>query len=118
MDILSLRVMKTVAKLVFSVTLAENTHENDGKMRELMAEKSDAKVLAGFVQHLESTGCSPGTIKNYTRSIREFAEWLKHSDGDLTRLTRIDVQQYIYVLEQKGNAAVTIENKCGPPCLF
>ncbi|QSO55480.1 tyrosine-type recombinase/integrase (plasmid) [Alicyclobacillus curvatus] len=30
---------------------------------------------------------------------------------DISRLTRVDVQQYIYALEQKGNTASTIENK-------
>lgn len=76
-----------------------------------MEQKSDAKVIPGFIQSLESDGCSPGTIKNYTRSIREFSEWLKQGGGDITRLTRVDVQQYIYALEQKGNTAATIENK-------
>lgn len=76
-----------------------------------MEQKSDAKVIHGFIKNLESDGRSPGTIKNYTRSIREFSEWLKQSDGDITRLTRVDVQQYIYALEQRGNSATTIENK-------
>lgn len=76
-----------------------------------MEEKSDAKVISGFIQNLESDDCSPGTIKNYTRSIREFSEWLKVNCGEITRLTRVDVQQYIYALEQKGNTAATIENK-------
>lgn len=76
-----------------------------------MEQKSDAKVILGLIEHLESDGCSPGTIKNYTRSIREFSEWLKQNDGDIIRLTRVDLQQYICALEQKGNSAATIENK-------
>lgn len=76
-----------------------------------MEQKSDAKVIGGFIHALESDGCSQGTIQNYKRSIREFSEWLKENDGDITRLTRVDVQQYIYSLEQKGNLAATIENK-------
>lgn len=76
-----------------------------------MEQKSDAKIIGDFLHYLESDGCSQGTIKNYIRSIREFSEWLKKNDGDITRLTRIDVQQYIYSLEQKGNLATTIENK-------
>ena len=76
-----------------------------------MEQKSDAKVIERFMQVLESEGCSPGTIKNYTRSIREFSGWLQENGGDINQLTRVDVQQYIYHLERKGNTATTIENK-------
>lgn len=76
-----------------------------------MIEKSDAKVIEGVVQYLDSEGSSLGTVQTYTRIIRKFSNWLKDNDGSLTQLTRIDIQQYIQHLEKKRNSATTIENK-------
>lgn len=76
-----------------------------------MVEKSDAKVIEGFIRCLNSEGNSSGTIQTYTRIIREFANWLKDNGGNLNQLTRVDVQQYIHHLEKKRNSASTIENK-------
>jgi len=76
-----------------------------------MEQKSDAKVIEGFVRDLQAKGNSPSTVKTYTRIIGEFASWLKGNGADLNRLTRVDVQQYIHYLEEKENSASTIENK-------
>lgn len=76
-----------------------------------MTEKSDAKVAEGFILDLQAKGSGPGTIKTYTRIIQEFSEWLKRNGGDMDRLTRVDVQQYIHYLEERGNSAATIQNK-------
>lgn len=76
-----------------------------------MGEKSDAKVIEGFIRDLHEKGSSPGTVKTYTRIIQEFSEWLKRNGGDMDRLTRVDVQQYIHHLEERGNSAATIQNK-------
>ncbi|WP_188433461.1 tyrosine-type recombinase/integrase, partial [Kroppenstedtia guangzhouensis] len=76
-----------------------------------MTEKSDAKIIEGFIRDLQAKGSSPGTVKTYTRIIQEFSEWLKRNGGDLSQLTRIDVQQYIHYLEKKGNGSATIQNK-------
>lgn len=76
-----------------------------------MEQKSDAKVIEGLIQALEAKGKSPSTIQTYNRIIRNFMNWLKTYGGDLNQLTRIDIQQYIHYLEEKGNSASTIENK-------
>lgn len=76
-----------------------------------MTEKSDAKIIEGFIRDLQAKGSSSGTVKTYTRIIQEFSEWLKRNGGDLSRLTRVDVQQYIHHLEERGNSAATIQNK-------
>lgn len=76
-----------------------------------MSEKSDAKVIEGFIRDLHEKGRSPGTIQTYTRIIQEFSNWLKEHGGDLGQLTRVDVQQYIQFLEEKGNSAATIQHK-------
>ncbi|MDT2279040.1 site-specific integrase [Paenibacillus larvae] len=47
-----------------------------------MVEKSDAKVIEGFNEYLNSEGSSSGTVQTYTRIIREFANWLKYNGGN------------------------------------
>lgn len=76
-----------------------------------MDEKTVVKVIDGFIHDQQVKGKSIRTIEKYTRIIREFAQWLKKNNGDLNQLTRIDIQQFINHLEEKGNNASTIENK-------
>lgn len=76
-----------------------------------MDEKTVVKVIDGFIHDQQAQGKSTQTIEKYTRIIREFVKWLKQNNGDLLRLTRIDIQQFINHLEEKGNRVTTIENK-------
>ncbi|MBA4494511.1 tyrosine-type recombinase/integrase [Paenactinomyces guangxiensis] len=76
-----------------------------------MDEKTVAKVIDSFISEQQEKGKNSQTIDKYTRIIREFAQWLKQNKGDLHQLTRIDIQQFINHLEEKGNSPTTIENK-------
>jgi integrase/recombinase XerD len=40
-----------------------------------------------------------------------FTDWLMDNDGDLAKLTRVDVQLFFQSLESKGNSASTINNR-------
>ncbi|MGC7873716.1 tyrosine-type recombinase/integrase [Desulfosporosinus sp. SYSU MS00001] len=76
-----------------------------------MEEKSVVKVIDEFLVHILDKGKSQLTAKNYKHSLEMFNHWLIDNDGDLAKLTRVDVQLFIQYLEAKGNSASTINNR-------
>lgn len=76
-----------------------------------MDEKSDAKIIMDFIDFQNAQGINGGTVKLYTRNIKEFSIWLEVNGSQLTYLTRLDIQNYIKYLSEKGLSASTIENK-------
>lgn len=76
-----------------------------------MDEKSVVKVIEDFYQHILNQGKSELTAKNYRHSLKLFNTWLQQNKGDISRLTRLDVQLFIQFLEAKGNSATTINNR-------
>ncbi len=76
-----------------------------------MDEKSVVKVIDDFLVHILDKGKSQLTAKNYKSSLEMFNDWLIDNDGDLAKLTRVDVQLFIQHLESKGNSASTINNR-------
>jgi integrase/recombinase XerD len=76
-----------------------------------MDEKSDAKIIYDFIAFQNAQRNSGSTIKLYSGIIKEFSKWLKRNDSHLAYLTRLDVQNYIKHLSEKGLSASTIENK-------
>lgn len=53
-------------------------------------------------------GKSTNTVKTHLQWLKKFADWLQADDGDLFRLTRADVQQYIAHLSARRKKASTI----------
>jgi integrase/recombinase XerD len=76
-----------------------------------MAKKSVVKVTEDFLIHILDKGKSQLTVKNYRHSLELFNDWLVDNDGDLAKLTRLDVQLFIQHLKSKGNSARTINNR-------
>jgi len=76
-----------------------------------MKEKSVVQVIEDFLVHILDKGKSHLTAKNYKHSLQMFNDWLQNNDGDLAKLTRLDVQLFIQHLESKGNSASTINNR-------
>jgi integrase/recombinase XerD len=61
-----------------------------------------------FLDTLENKGKRTLTVKTYGYILRAFSHWLTETGGDITNLTRFDVQSYIRYLEQDGKSATTI----------
>jgi integrase/recombinase XerD len=76
-----------------------------------MDEKSDVKIIDDFIAFQNAQRNSEGTIKLYSGIIKEFSKWLERNDSHLAYLTRLDVQNYIKHLSEKGLSASTVENK-------
>ncbi|MFC7440460.1 tyrosine-type recombinase/integrase [Laceyella putida] len=83
-----------------------------------MDEKSVVKVIERFCQDQIAKGKRKQTIDKYMRIINEFVQWINQNEGSLRQLTSVDLQQFIYHLEQKGNCAATIENKFAALSVF
>ncbi|WP_040674871.1 tyrosine-type recombinase/integrase [Paenibacillus terrigena] len=62
-----------------------------------------------FIKDQEARGKSDNTVSTYRRIMMSFVEWLDTNGGDITDLTRYDVQSYIKSLEQDGKNASTID---------
>ena len=76
-----------------------------------MNEKSVVKVIEDFLVYILDKGKSQLTAKNYRHSLEMFNDWIQNNDGDMAKLTRVDVQLFIQHLESKGNSASTINNR-------
>ncbi|KGK89373.1 hypothetical protein DP73_09960 [Desulfosporosinus sp. HMP52] len=76
-----------------------------------MDEKSVVKVIDDFLVYILDKGKSQLTAKNYRHSLKMFNDWLIDNDGNLAKLTRLDVQLFVQYLESKGNSASTINNR-------
>lgn len=83
-----------------------------------MDEKSVVELIKRFSHDQLTKGKSEQTIDKYIRIINEFVQWLGQNHRDLAQLSSVDLQQYIYYLEQKGNCATTIENKFAALSVF
>lgn len=70
--------------------------------------KSCVEVIDQFLTDQLAKGKSELTVKTYGRELEKFSEWLKESGGDITTLTRYDVQSYIKYLEGSSKSATTI----------
>lgn len=76
-----------------------------------MSEKSVVKTINNFIKFQHSQGNSKSTIKLYVGVIENFSEWLDANGGTVDSLTRLDIQNYMNYLADKGLCASTIENK-------
>ncbi|WP_068700128.1 tyrosine-type recombinase/integrase [Paenibacillus yonginensis] len=71
-------------------------------------QKSCVELLGDFTSSQSESGKSSNTIKTYCYSLQAFASWLHNSGGNIDKLTRVDVQQYIKHLETTNLSAATI----------
>lgn len=76
-----------------------------------MDKKSVVKIIGDFLTYIQDQGKSQLTAKTYRYSLGIFNEWLLQNGGDISKLTRVDVQLFIQYLESKGNSASTINNR-------
>ncbi|MFC4324009.1 tyrosine-type recombinase/integrase [Litchfieldia salsa] len=66
-------------------------------------------LLKSFASWLSDEGKSENTIKTYDGSLRQFFEWILKNERSIHHLTREDVQDYMFHLENLNRSAATIE---------
>jgi Site-specific recombinase XerD len=62
-----------------------------------------------FLYDQEGLGKAESTVSTYRRIMSAFSCWLDRNGGELTELTRFDVQAYIKALELEGKSAATVD---------
>lgn len=70
-------------------------------------------LIIEFCHWLNKEGKSPSTITTYKRELEKYQEWLQERNGDITELTKTDIEGYILYLEQGQKSAATIDKKIG-----
>jgi integrase/recombinase XerD len=76
-----------------------------------MSRKSCVQIIEDFITYILDRGQSELTAKNYGYTLEKFNDWLQENNGDISNLTRIDLQQYIQHFERLGHSANTINNR-------
>lgn len=71
-----------------------------------------------FLEKQKAQGKSEGTVKTYSRIIREFVEWLQLRGEPYQPISCTEIQQYLNHLKDRGNSPYTIENKLVALSLF
>jgi integrase/recombinase XerD len=64
------------------------------------------KVVVEFLEANKDK--SEQTLRTYRYTLEQFNDWVTEAGGDITNLTRFDVQQYVTHLENNGKSASTI----------
>ena len=70
-------------------------------------------LIIEFCHWLNKEGKSPSTITTYKRELEKYQEWLQERNGDITELTKTDIEGYILYLEQGQKSADKIDKKIG-----
>lgn len=60
----------------------------------------------------------PSTIHTYLFELSKFSSWLEVNGGEIRMLTRFDVQNYLFSLEEKGMSANTLQKIYACLCTF
>lgn len=71
--------------------------------------KHCVEVIGRFVTEQAAEGKADNTVRTYERIMLAFNTWLMNNGGNLSDLTRHDVQTYIRALESEGKAASTVD---------
>lgn len=74
-------------------------------------QKSCVKNIDQFVTDLLNQGKGERTAQAYRHVLERFERWLSANGGDLSALTRFDVQAYVKHQEASGTSASTIGNR-------
>jgi integrase/recombinase XerD len=70
-------------------------------------------LIANFCEWLEEQKKSRNTILTYQRELERYQEWLQGKNGDISNLSKNDIQLYMTFLEQQGKSPVTIDKTFG-----
>lgn len=62
-----------------------------------------------FIAEQSALDKADNTVKTYHRIMNTFVTWLNANGGDISNLTRYDVQSYVKALENDGKAASTVD---------
>jgi integrase/recombinase XerD len=70
-------------------------------------------LIVNFCEWLEEQKKSQNTILTYQRELERYQEWLQGKNGDISNLSKNDIQLYMTFLEQQGKSPVTIDKTFG-----
>lgn len=72
-----------------------------------------APLIQDFCDWLQEQKKSPNTIKTYKRELEKYQEWLQEREVDIQGLKKMDIQSYIYYLEEQQKSITTIDKTAG-----
>jgi integrase/recombinase XerD len=70
-------------------------------------------LIRDFCHWLEVQKKSPNTVKTYGRELEKYQEWLQERETDIQHLQKLDIQAYIYYLEEQQKSVTTIDKTVG-----
>src|SRR6476620_1870692 len=70
-------------------------------------------MIENFCIWLQEQKKSVNTIKTYKRELEIYQEWLQEKGTGLHRLKKVDIQSYIYYLEDQEKSITTIDKTAG-----
>ena len=70
-------------------------------------------LIENFCVWLQEQKKSENTIKTYKRELEKYQEWLQEKGTGLHRLKKVDIQSYIYYLEDQQKSITTIDKTAG-----
>ena len=70
-------------------------------------------LLHDFCHWLEEQKKSPSTVKTYIRELEKYQEWLQEKETSILHLKKVDIQSYIYYLEDQQKSITTIDKTVG-----
>ncbi|WP_428911052.1 tyrosine-type recombinase/integrase [Niallia sp. Krafla_26] len=72
-----------------------------------------APLIQNFCDWLQEQRKSPNTIKTYKREMEKYQEWLQERGTGIGYLKKVDIQSYIYHLEEQQKSVTTIDKTVG-----
>ena len=70
-------------------------------------------LIENFCVWLQEQKKSENTIKTYKRELEKYQEWLQEKGTGLHLLKKVDIQSYIYYLEDQQKSITTIDKTAG-----
>jgi integrase/recombinase XerD len=70
-------------------------------------------LIENFCIWLQEQKKSVNTIKTYKRELEKYQEWLQEKETGLDLLKKVDIQSYIYYLEDQQKSITTIDKTAG-----
>jgi integrase/recombinase XerD len=70
-------------------------------------------LIQKFCDWLQEQRKSPNTIKTYKREIEKYQEWLQEKGTGIGQLKKVDIQSYMYYLEEQKKSVTTIDKTAG-----
>jgi integrase/recombinase XerD len=70
-------------------------------------------LIQSFCDWLQEQKKAPNTIKTYKRELEKYQEWLQERETGIGQLKKVDIQSYIYYLEDQQKSVTTIDKTIG-----